>query len=170
MSSFQILSDYEVARSIAAIEAVGRLGKPVAEVCDVAVIRLDELEDDLDTCLEQARQAGVMAYIRDHENGRATYGFFRYPWVLAALEFIDQHHQDLGQAKDWISGLLFGYEAGAIHAFVSSSVGSESRSRPSDAEGKEGSCPPCSEQSRSRSPTNSRFRIVGWARPCTEPV
>lgn len=59
MADFSILSDFEVARSLAAIEAVGRTSKPVAEVGNVGLSRskVVELREDLAQCLRLAGEA-----------------------------------------------------------------------------------------------------------------
>jgi len=83
---FRILTEHEVARSLTAIEEVGRSGKPVAEIGQrhVGPGRLEELREDLERCLEMAAEEGVRGFIRKIGSKRVTYGFFKQAWVLAA--------------------------------------------------------------------------------------
>lgn len=162
MPDFTILSDFEVARSIAAIEAVGRAVKPVAEVGNVKVpdSRVRQLQGDLKHCLSLASERGVQGFIRKEEGGRWSYGFYRHPWVLDALQFL--HRQKLSAYhRDWIAGLLFGYTPDAIQRFLT--AGSDEpgpTSPPAYGGDMEGISPPGSTRSRSRSPRSDRYLTV----------
>jgi hypothetical protein len=111
------LSEYEVGRAVAAIEAVSRTEKPVAEVgCQEAA--LADLEDDLQNCLKLADTTGEIRFWTKPTGTRFRYGFYKDTWVLGALDFLDR--AQLGEVeRAWISGLLFGYRSGAIQQYIS---------------------------------------------------
>ena len=167
MAAFSILSDFEVSRSLAAIEAVGRSGKPVAEVGNVRLRKsqFDSLSHDLKECLQLAQEENVKAFVCREGEGRWSYGFYRHPWVLGALEFLRQRHGDGEQwqyHRDWISGLLFGYSAEAIQRFITAeSAVPESMSPPGCGGDTEGTSRLCSGRSHSHSLTSDRYLTVG---------
>ena len=111
-----ILSDYEVARCLAAIEAVSRLGKPIAEVGDrkITAEGISGLEADLKECVSTSGEPAVYPFARLSQLG-VSFGFYRYDWTLAALNSLSALPET---ERDWISGLLFGYSAEAIDAFA----------------------------------------------------
>lgn len=99
-----------------AIETVARLGKPLVEIGlrngDPA-----DLEDDLKSCLAQVRDGTRVAPWIRQQGQYWRFGFYGEPWVLRALDFLDD--PDLApRDRHWISGLLFGYSANAIQRFI----------------------------------------------------
>jgi hypothetical protein len=115
----EILSEYDVGRAIAAIEAVNVLERPIAEVgcCRAS---LETLEADLRGCLDLARADEVRFWTRSNGD-RWRFGFYREPWALEALDFLDR--AELGDIeRAWIGGLLFGHRASAIQQFIERSV------------------------------------------------
>ena len=154
--NFLCLSAHEVGASITAIEDVARSGKPVAEVGNVR-LQPDKhhlLEEDLRQCIELAGEQNVKSFIMaTPDKGRWSYGFYRELWVLEALQFLCGEGLDLpGFHRDWISGLLFGYTAGAIQEFLQTRF---SEQEPTllhiDASDREGTAPLYSELSDSHS-------------------
>ncbi len=160
----KLLSEFETARCLAAIEAVSRLGKPVAEVGD-RKCNPDEakaLLDDLNRCLALAGEPGIRGYIHRYKPERVSFGFYRHGWTLSALQFLaDTQLPELH--KDWISGLLFGYSPESIDSFVSTSASAAptSTSQRGDGAGTAGTSRPSRERSRTRSPTSDRFQTTG---------
>lgn len=137
--NFNILSDYEVGRAIAAIEAVGRGTKPVAEVGDRTVGDIELLETDLRTCLEVAKEPHVKGFLLQHDSQRCSFGFYCEDWVLETLQFLYHEGQLLSAFhRDWILGLLFGYTPKAVSWFLSTSasVGQGATSQLCDGAGK----------------------------------
>ena len=113
----KVLSEYEIGRCLSAIDAVVLLGKPIAEVSSLSA-EMADLEDDLRHCQELAGNRGRVArfWIRQSES-RLRYGFYKEPWTLQALDFLNQAtltHFD----RDWINGLLFGYRPEMIQEFL----------------------------------------------------
>jgi hypothetical protein len=165
---FSILSDYEVGRSITAIEIVGRGTKPLAEIGNTTILpnQVEELEREIKTCLALAREPHVKGFLMAQDEGRWVFGFYREPWVLEALEFLDQDAHLLPEYhRDWISGLLFGYTPSAVQEFLSThltcwSGGQDTMSQRYDALGKGETRLPCSGRSHNHSPANDRFRTV----------
>jgi hypothetical protein len=114
-----ILTEFEIGQAMAAIEAVARMGKPLAEVGS-RVGNANDLKHDLDACLQSTREgATVKAWMREWQ-GRWRYGFYSAPWVLRALDFLDQEMP--AADRHWISGLLFGYRPDAIQRFIDSGL------------------------------------------------
>lgn len=113
----KVLSEYEIAQAIAAIDAIALTQKPVAEAGARRATQA-ELEDDLKECLRLAGEAeGQVRIWIKAEGARLQYGFYRESWVLQALGFLDR--ADLsGTDRAWISGLLFGYRSDAIQQFI----------------------------------------------------
>lgn len=169
MADFSILSDFEVARSLAAIEAVGRASKPVAEVGNVKLSssRVAELDGDLAQCLRLAGEPEVKPFVLREEGGRWSYGFYRHSWARDALEFLRRRHRGARLSaydRDWIAGLLFGYSPEAIQRFLTGaagSVGPRSTLPPDCGEGMEGTVRPRLGRSRTRSPNSDRFLTAG---------
>lgn len=116
----KVLSEYEVGRCLSAVEAIARTDKPIAEVgCRDA--KLADLESDLQGCVGLVSgDYGVRFWTRASE-GRIRYGFYREPWALDAIDFLDRTDLDPG-ARAWISGLLFGYRPDAIQQFIAKSA------------------------------------------------
>lgn len=112
----RVLSEYEIGKAIASIEAVLRADKPIAEVgCRQAEIA--DLESDLSACVGLvSADCGVRFWTRVSGN-RFRYGFYKEPWVLDAIEFLDRTDLD-AVTRAWISGLLFGYRPSAIQQFI----------------------------------------------------
>ena len=91
-----------------------RTGKPPSSL-DVA-----DLEADLRGCLDfvgrvgevkfWTRQAGDVSLFR--------YGFYREPWALQALDFMDQAEDLCDTDRAWMNGLLFGYSPQAIQEYI----------------------------------------------------
>jgi hypothetical protein len=118
----KVLTDYEVGRSVSAIETIARSDKPVAEVGCQQVI-LADLEDDLAECLKLANVVPEVRFWTKASGVRFRYGFYKEAWVLGALDFLDR--AQLGETeRAWISGLLFGYRSGAIQQYIARESGS----------------------------------------------
>ena len=112
----RVLSEYEIGRSISAIEAVLRTDKPIAEVgCrQTAVV---DLEADLQRCLDLVRRPCPVRFWTRTDGSRIRYGFYLHPWAVEALDFLD--HSALEDAeRAWIGGLLFGYRPDAIQEYI----------------------------------------------------
>lgn len=121
MSSYNVLSEFERGACANAIEFIARCGKPVVEVGSRVLSEVqpvEHLESDLRGCIAESGEE-VSAYVLENEPRAWAYGFFAKPWVLAALRFLYQE-QGVNDAyhRHWIAGLLFGYEADAIGAFL----------------------------------------------------
>ena len=118
----RVLTNFEWGQCIASIEAVQRLDKPIAEVSAVKAF-LPDLEADLEGCLGFFRgTSDVKFWTREADPGRYRYGFYKAPWTLQALDFLDR--MDLSRIdRAWISGLLFGYRPGAIQEFIEARQG-----------------------------------------------
>lgn len=111
-----LLSEYEIGRAVSAIEAVSRCDKPISEVGGIEAQQPD-LETDLIGCLRLVRGADDVRYWIKPSGSRLRFGFYREPWALDALEFLD--NADLDESnRAWISGLLFGYRPKAIQDFI----------------------------------------------------
>ena len=112
----RILSEYEIGRSISAIEAVLRTDKPIAEVgCRQGT--LSDLEADLQGCLDLVQRQCPVQFWTRQDGPRIRYGFYLQPWAIEALDFLDR--ADLGEPeRAWIGGLLFGYRPDAIHEYI----------------------------------------------------
>jgi hypothetical protein len=160
---FNILCDYEVGRSISAIELIGRGTKPLAEIGNTKIsdseIRI--LENDIKACLAIANEPGVKGFLAEQKDGRWSYGFFREPWVEEALLFIDAAELP-AYHRHWISGLLFGYNPGAIQRFLRSDASNALGSiEPHDDTLSRGETSlPCSGRSRNHSSLPYRFLTV----------
>jgi hypothetical protein len=115
----KVISEYEVGRAMQAAEFALRLGKPVCEVMVRSADRQD-LEDDLNQIIASlGAQGKIFPMIRvwSKEPLRFGYGFYKEPWIVKALEFLEQ--TELGHFdRSWISGLLFGYTPQAIQEFI----------------------------------------------------
>lgn len=112
-----VLSEYEVGRAVAAIEAVSRSDKPLAEVgCRDAPD--GDLKSDLEGCLKLVRGAHSVRYWTKPSKGDGCrFGFYKLPWALDALAFLER--VDLDETdRAWISGLLFGYHPRAIQEYI----------------------------------------------------
>ena len=164
---FFVLTDHEVGAALTAIEMVGRSTKPVAEIGnrslpkkgDLAVLRRDLL-----ACLRLSKVHQVKSYIRKQADGRAAYGFFRFSWVLNALDFCESKRQKLASNDlHWIQGLLFGYAPEAIGRFTYSLDEPASRSRPYGISSKGGKSHSYSKRFRSRSKRPGRCLVVGYS-------
>lgn len=117
-----VLTEYEIGRAILAAEIIARAEKPVAEIgaCKAASVAL--LEADLWECVRLAGHAeNVSVWTRATSGGRVRYGFYREAWALDALDFLDRAELRDGD-RAWIQGLLFGYRADAIQAFIARTV------------------------------------------------
>ncbi|HEY4528333.1 MAG TPA: hypothetical protein VJJ48_00695 [Candidatus Paceibacterota bacterium] len=116
----RILTEYEIGRSMGAIEAIELLDKPIAEVMTRRA-KLRDLEADLEDCIKLSGTRGIKYYVRRASDGRYEYGFYRYPWVLAGLDFLQRTKlSDLD--RSWISGRLFGYTPREIQRFIDRDV------------------------------------------------
>lgn len=112
----RVLSEYEIGHGVSAIEAVLRSDKPLAEVgCRRA--NLADLEADLQGCLDLVSESGDVKFWTRPYGPRFRYGFYREPWALHALDFIDRGELDPLE-RAWISGLLFGYRPRAIQQYI----------------------------------------------------
>lgn len=113
----KVLSEYEVAKSLSAIDAVELLDKPIAEVMGRKVSKA-HLRSDLKNILKLAgNRSKVKYWIRSSERGRLRYGFYIYPWTLKALDFLDSAKLRRFD-RDWIAGRLYGYRPGKIQEFL----------------------------------------------------
>lgn len=117
-----MLSDYERGRAQLAIEWVARAQKPIVEVggrpldgCD-----LTALAGALDQCIFESGEDVRGFVIPDKTPGYCCYGFYRYGWALEALLSVWGPDADPPH-REWLYGLLFGYDAQAIERFVRSS-------------------------------------------------
>ena len=121
--ALQELSDYERGRCAAAIEAVGRRDKPLAEVCETSV-PVQTIKKILGELLNEYRQGNVdlpcdvRGFIFEMKSGRSTYGFFRESWALRAYSVVRGEWAFTLQDREWIQGLLFGYTPHVIQRFV----------------------------------------------------
>ena len=113
----KVLSEYEIGRCMSAIDAVVMLGKPIAEVMSRKA-KLQDLRSDLQNCirLSRKRKFGVKVWIKK-SGTRFRYGFYRHSWARKALNSLDdKKFSDFD--RDWISGLLFGYQPNQIQRFI----------------------------------------------------
>ncbi len=166
---YAVLTAYEVARCMAAIEAIARLGKPVAEVCARAARDQEELqkiEADVQTCIRLSGEQEVWGFVRRVDEARVTYGYYRYPWALEAFESLTHLRSALEPRQyEWVSGLLFGYQAEAIHQWLTAaSDAPASTSQHGGAVSTAGTCHP----SRGRSRTHTLSGISRSARTCVQ--
>ncbi len=111
----KVMSEYEIGRCMSAITAVMLLDKPIAEVMTRKADR-KALESDIRNCIRLSRTKKVQFFIRK-VGPCYTYGFYREPWALRALNFMDKTNLDQYN-RDWINGLLFGYHPRAIEEFL----------------------------------------------------
>lgn len=160
-----VLTEFEAGCCAVAIESITRLGKPIAEVCTrrIEESRIPSLESDLLRCLESSGQAAsVKGFIRRVDEARVSFGFFTHPWALEALEYLDQHRSQIeARHVDWIEGLLFGYQADAIQAFLSARFPESVPTLQHRGDsGMEGTFRPGLARSAPDSMRNSRYRIV----------
>jgi hypothetical protein len=132
-----LLTDFEFARCMAAIEAVDRLGKPAAEVGPkrVPLAQRGALTEELRRIVASMGVAEIREYVsRSEAGGWVTFGFYRFGWVRDALEFLEREAGSLDErTRGWVQGLVFGYRPEAIEGFLSASSaspGSGPRSRP----------------------------------------
>ena len=108
---------YDLARCHAAIEAVERRDKPVAEIpIVVSVAQLGQLIDDVLHVVELTETGEIKVHI-DYREGVALVAFYRYGWCRAALELLKGGGFP-PPALHWIQGLLFGYNPEAIERFI----------------------------------------------------
>jgi hypothetical protein len=112
----RILTEFEIGQAVTAIETVARLGKPLAEIgCRQG--NPADIEHDLTHCLRSANELGKLHVWTWKAGERYRFGFCAQPWVLRALEFVED--SDLAQSdRDWLCGLLFGYKADAIQQYL----------------------------------------------------
>lgn len=126
----RLLSQFELARCLSAIEAVERLGKPAAEIGSkrLAPGTLPVLMTELHRLAEHV--PGLQWYTYDDGGGRVTFGCYRFDWVGKALDFIEKMGGSLDEStRAWVQGLIFGYRPEAIEDYVrSSSASGESES------------------------------------------
>ena len=115
---------YEYEQCMIAIRKIALGRKPFAEVSSTRARKAD-LEYDLAMCLERAGQTGkVFFWIRRYGHlhrwrglYRWRYGFYKYPWTIQTLDFVDR--PDLRALdRDWIRGLFFGYRPSSIQKFL----------------------------------------------------
>lgn len=114
----QALSEYEVGRCSMAIEAISNLGKPIVEVGGRRA-SVKALTSDLRKVLKLHRIKGdrIEAWVKKTKDGYCRYGFYREPWALKALEFLDKAELS-DYDRTWVSGLVFGYVASEIQQFI----------------------------------------------------
>jgi hypothetical protein len=115
-----VLTEYEIGRAVWAAEIVAKSDKPITEVGSCAIASPAALVDDLRECLKLATRdaADVKIWTRVSADGkRVRYGFYREPWVVGALDFLDRTKLS-DDDNAWISGLLFGYRTDAIERFI----------------------------------------------------
>lgn len=112
----KVLPEYMIGRAVSAIEAVSMLGKPIAEVSSIKASEKDVL-NDLKGCLALSPASeGIQPWIWA-DSGRMRFGFYREPWALEALKYVDQMDpKDLN--RHWIAGLLFGYRPERIQEYL----------------------------------------------------
>jgi hypothetical protein len=112
----KVLSEFEIGQASAAIEAVGRQGKPIAEVGCRAAAR-EDIEHDLRANLADRREANrVFVWIRP-AGDRFRFGYYSEAWTQSALDFLERANVE-DSDRHWISGLLFGYQPSAIQEFI----------------------------------------------------
>ena len=114
-----VLSDTDVARALAMLESVAHRGTPItlARTHPLAQRDVDRLRRELVDLLAWCDEPGLSAYLRPIAHRRWAYGFFRYPWALRALHFLEVEGglDKLGPVHgEWVQGLLFGNDAAAI--------------------------------------------------------
>src|ERR1035438_2658705 len=115
----RLLTQFELARCLSAIEAVERLGKPAAEIGSKRVTpeALPALVAELDRLA--ADTPGIRWYTYSDGDGRVTFGCYRFEWVGRALDFVEKMGGDFDeQTRAWVQGLIFGYRPEAIESYV----------------------------------------------------
>jgi hypothetical protein len=112
-----VVSLYDLARCHAAVEAVVRLDKPIAEVPIPARIHvLGALVDDVVACAALSETGDVRVHV-DYRDGVASCVFYRHDWCRAALAYV-RGAGFPAPVVDWFQGLLFGYKPEAIERFT----------------------------------------------------
>jgi hypothetical protein len=126
--SNSLLTDFEFARCMAAIEAVDRLGKPAAEIGPKRVPRAQRgvLARELRGIVASMGVGEIREYVSKSEaGGWVTFGFYRFGWVRDALTFLEKEAGSLDErTRGWVQGLVFGYRPEAIEEFLSASSAS----------------------------------------------
>jgi hypothetical protein len=121
------LTEYECGRAQMAIEWVARSQKPIVEIGGRPVKGCDfvGIAADLNRCIADSGEAVRGFVMPDRALGYCCYGFYRYPWAIAALLCVWGGWRDWRKPRHslWIQGLLFGYSADAIQRFMSSASG-----------------------------------------------
>jgi hypothetical protein len=113
-----VLGLYDLARCHAAIEAVERRDKPVAEIpIAVSVAQLGQLIDDVMRVAELTETGEIRVHV-DYREGVALVAFYRYGWCREALAFLKKGGGCPPPALHWFQGLLFGYDPESIERFV----------------------------------------------------
>ena len=115
-----LLTEYELGRCLAGIEAVERLGKPLAEVGGKAttIEEAERLRRELRAFARRSGASSAKPYVTRAEDGWTTFGFYVQPWTLDAMAFIEERGGSLDEHLHWIQGLLFGYRPEAIGKFL----------------------------------------------------
>lgn len=118
-----VLTEYEIGRAVLSAQIIARSEKPITEVGCQKVASIAALHADLKECIRLAGHADhVRMWTRPTDGGRTRYGFYREPWVLDALDFLDRAElPDTWHAG--LSGLLFGYRTNAIEEFIDRMAG-----------------------------------------------
>src|ERR1017187_8657422 len=159
-----LLSQFELARCLSAIEAVDRLGKPAAEIGSkrLAPDALPAFMAELHRLADES--AGIRWYAYDDGNGRFTFGCYRFEWVERALDFVEKMGGSLDEhTRAWVQGLIFGYRPEAIENYIrasSESGGSESMLRRLCSDGMAGRARSSTERSARYSTAKNRSRIA----------
>lgn len=120
-----LLSQFELARCLSAIEAVERLGKPAAEIGSkhIAPGAMPVFMAELDRLAEGI--PGIRWYAYDDGDGRVVFGCYRFEWVGMALDFVEKMGDSLDEhTRAWVQGLIFGYRPEAIESYVRASFAS----------------------------------------------
>jgi len=113
----KVLLEHEIGYLTAMAEIMLRSEKPL---CSLTVRRASE-EDIKRDLQEFAYCAGaegkLFPWVRGKEgDAHVLCGFYTYPWVINALDFIHEAKIDPNH-KAWMSGLLFGYSGESIQKF-----------------------------------------------------
>lgn len=113
----RVLSEYEIARAVAAIEEIARRDKPIAEVGSRQVQKADLLHD-LKACIRLAKAQGkVFFWIRKCGKKRLWYGFYSHRCMFDAWKHMIPSKID-PMLRHVFLGLLYGYRPGAIQEFI----------------------------------------------------
>jgi len=127
LDEFEFLTEYEIGRAQLAIEWVARAQKPIVEIGSrpISNSNLNLLDADLARCVAQSGENVHPFIVAENEQKYFSYGFYKYPWALDALQWITRSKRRSPDRRyfDWLGGLIFGYSPDAIQRFISSGSG-----------------------------------------------